>query len=88
MLRLVAGIDRIIIPGDFKSGTDDKSQAISCSVKVSEGFLYPLKTSMIFIQKPIIYIKLKDIKYVEFSRIGSTTGGTGRSFDFSIAKIE
>jgi len=25
MLRLVAGIDRIVIPGDFKSGQDDKS---------------------------------------------------------------
>lgn len=88
MLRMVAGIDRIIIPGDFKSGVDDKSQAISCSVKVSEGFLYPLKTSLIFIQKPIMYIKHKEIKYVEFSRIGHTTGGTGRSFDFSIVKID
>lgn len=25
MLRLVAGIDRIIIPGDFRSGVDEKS---------------------------------------------------------------
>jgi len=25
MLRLVAGIDRIVIPGDFKSGQDEKS---------------------------------------------------------------
>jgi hypothetical protein len=49
MLKVVAGIDRIIIPGDYKSGVDDKSQAISCSVKVSEGFLYPLKSSLIFI---------------------------------------
>jgi structure-specific recognition protein 1 len=88
MLRMVANIDRIIIPGEFKSGVDDKAQAISCSVKVSEGFLYPLKTSLIFIQKPIMYIRHKEIKYVEFSRIGNTTGGTGRSFDFSIAKID
>jgi len=49
MLRLVAGIDRVVIPGEFKSGVDDKSQAISCSVKVSEGYLYPLKSSLIFI---------------------------------------
>ena len=82
MLRMVAGIDRIIIPGDFESGIDGKSKAISCSVKVSEGFLYPLKTSLIFIQKPIIYIKHKEIKYVCFSRIGNVAGGTGRSFDF------
>lgn len=55
---------------------------------MSEGFLYPLKTSLIFIQKPIIYIKHKEIKYVEFSRIGGSTGGTGRSFDFNIVKLE
>lgn len=30
MLRMVAKIDKIIIPGDFKSGVDDKSQAIAC----------------------------------------------------------
>jgi len=88
MLRLVANIDRIVIPGDFKSGVDERSQSIGCSVKVSEGFLYPLKTSLIFIQKPIIYIRHKDIKYVEFNRIGQAAGGTGRSFDFTIAKIE
>jgi len=87
MFRMVAGIDRIVIPGDFKSAQDHKAQAISCSLKVSDGFLYPLKTSLIFIQKPIIYIKHKDIKYIEFKRIGGK-GGAGRSFDISIAKIE
>ena len=89
IFNLIAGIERIIIPGDFKSGEDDKSQAISCSVKVSDGFLYPLKVSLIFIQKPIIYIKHKEIKYVEFSRIGQKgSSGTGRSFDISVTKID
>lgn len=88
LLRWLAGVEKIIIPGDFKSGSDDKAQAVHCSYKVSEGFLYPLKTSLIFIQKPIIYIRHSEIKYVEFSRIGGSTGGTGRSFDFIIAKLE
>jgi len=48
MLRLVAGIDRIIVPGEFKSEVDE-SEAINCSVKVSDGYLYPLKQSLIFI---------------------------------------
>lgn len=55
---------------------------------MTDGFLYPLKTSLIFIQKPIMYIRHKDIKYVEFKRIGHTTGGTGRSFDFSLVLLE
>lgn len=51
--------------------------------------MFPLKTSLIFIQKPIIYIKHKDIKYVEFSRIGSSAGGSiGKTFEFSIAKVD
>lgn len=35
-----------------------------------------------------MYIKHKEIKYVEFKRIGNASSGTGRSFDISIYKIE
>lgn len=88
LLIPIAGIDKIIIPGGFKSALDGKSEAIHCQVKVSDGHLYPLKNSLIFIQKPIIYIKHNEIKYVEFSRIGSQIGVTGKSFDISIVKID
>lgn len=84
LLQPIAGIDKIIIPGEFKSASDNKSEALSCSYKVSEGFLYPLKSSLIFIQKPILYIKHKDIKYIEFSRIQQSS----RSFDLAIVKID
>jgi structure-specific recognition protein 1 len=88
LLQPIAGIDRIIIPGGFKSALDGKSEAIQCQVKVSDGHLYPLKNALIFIQKPILYIKHNEIKYVEFSRIGSQIGVTGKSFDISIVKID
>ena len=87
MLRVVAGIDRIVIPGDFKSAQNG-SQAIACSIKVSDGYLYPLQRSLIFIQKPITYIKHKEIKYVEFNRIGNQSGGIGKSFDITVAKVD
>ena len=35
-----------------------------------------------------MYIKHKEIKYVEFNRIGNNSGGTGRSFDFSVYKVD
>ena len=70
LFKHVAQIDTVITPGDFRSALDGKSQAIRCSVKVSEGYLYPLKSSLIFIQKPIIYIKHKEVMYVEFQRVG------------------
>lgn len=75
----------ILIPGDFKSAKGD--QAIKCSVKASDGFLYPLKSSLIFINKPVTYIKLSEIKYVEFSRIGSAGMPSSRSFDMTVSKL-
>jgi len=84
LLQPIAGIDKIIIPGEFKSGTDKKSEAVACSYKVSEGFLYPLKSSLIFIQKPILYLKHKEIKYVEFSRMQQAS----RTFDLTIVKMD
>lgn len=75
----------ILIPGEFKSSKGD--EAIKCSVKASDGFLYPLKSSLIFINKPITYIKLSEIKYVEFSRIGSSGMPSSRSFDLTVARL-
>lgn len=77
----------ILIPGEFRSAKGD--EAIKCSVKASDGHLYPLKSSLLFIHKPVIYVKLSDIKYVEFSRIGGMGAGmpASRSFDMTVARI-
>lgn len=78
----------ILIPGDFRSARGE--EAIKCSVKASDGYVYPLKSSLIFIHKPVIYIKLSEIKFVEFSRIAQI-GGSGmasRSFDMTITKMK
>jgi structure-specific recognition protein 1 len=63
----LAGITKIIVPADFRSARGTK--AVKCSVRASEGLLYPLKSSLIFIHKPVHYIRHSEIKYVEFSRI-------------------
>ena len=62
--------------------------AVSCSVKAQEGLLYPLKQSLVFVQKPIIYIKHKEISYVEFMRIGTHGTTTGKSFDISLVRCD
>lgn len=78
----------ILIPGEFKSSKD--GEAIKCSVKASDGYLYPLKSSLVFIHKPVHYIKLSEIKYVEFSRVGGAGVGmpSSRSFDMTVTKIK
>ena len=76
-----------MIPGEFKSSKD--GEAIKCSVKASDGYLYPLKSSLVFIHKPVHYIKLSEIKYVEFSRVGGGVGlPSSRSFDMTVTKLK
>lgn len=76
----------ILIPGDFRSNKNE--EALKCSVKASDGYLYPLKSSLIFIHKPVIYIKHSEIKFVKFSRVGSGGSGTSRSFDVTVSKMK
>jgi len=59
----------IIIPGDFESST--KHSGVKCSVKASEGFLFFLTKSLIFVPKPVIYMKTDDVRGVEFHRLGA-----------------
>lgn len=76
----------IIVPGEFRSSKND--EAIKCSIKAQDGYLYPLKNSIMFVYKPVIYIKLSEIKYVEFSRVNQISNSTNRSFDFTITKLK
>lgn len=81
----LAGIKKIIVPGDFQSSRGAK--AIKCSVKAAEGYLYPLKSSIVFIHKPVLYIRHSELRFVEFSRIGQGSSGLSRSFDVTLTKL-
>jgi len=81
----LAGIKKIIVPGDFLSSRGAK--AIKCSVKAAEGYLYPLKSSIVFIHKPVLYIRHSELRFVEFSRIGQGSSGLSRSFDVTLTKL-
>jgi len=49
--------------------------------------LYPLKSSIVFIHKPVLYIRHSELRFVEFSRIGQGTAGLSRSFDVTLTKL-
>jgi len=78
----LVGIKKIIVPGDFKSHKGSK--AINCSVKAAEGYLYPLKSSIVFIHKPVLYLRHSELKHVEFSRTGQ---GPSRTFDLTLTRV-
>ena len=55
-----------------------------CSVRASEGYLYPLQKSFIFISKPVLYIKFEDVLSIEFSRVNQGAASSNRSFDLQL----
>ena len=77
LFKAIIGIN-IVIPGNFRSSKNNPS--IKCSLKANEGFLYPLERGLIFIHKPVVYIKLEDINYVECVRVTEHQ----KSFDIMI----
>lgn len=86
LFRGLAG-QKIVVPGSFKSVISGHP-ALKCTIKASEGALYPLEKNFMFIPKPTILIPHSDIAQCVFSRVGgptSTFGGNPRSFDFKIS---
>lgn len=84
MFNNLVGVKKIFVPGDhFKSSKGAK--AVSCSVKAADGYLYPLKSSLVFIHKPVMYIRHTEIHHVEFGRTGS---GAQRTFDLTLITIK
>ncbi len=82
LFKSIVGIP-IIIPGNFRSSKS--ASCIKCSLKASEGYLYPLERGLIFIHKPVVYIGFEEIKHVEFSRI-SESSMQQRTFDLTIIR--
>lgn len=79
LFKKIIGIN-IIVPGNFK--TTAGQSGVRCNVGNQGGFLHLLNKSLIFIKKPVIYIRTSDITRVEFHRV---TGGVNmRGFDFEI----
>ena len=73
---------RMIVPGSFNSV--HAQAGVTCSLKASEGYIYPLETCFMFIPKPTVYIPLSEIKYITFSRVGAQVSSSSRTFDMSI----
>lgn len=74
---------KMMVPGSYKSTHGDAG--VSCSLKASEGYLFVLETCFLFLPKPTVYIPISEISVITFSRIGSQTSSSSRTFDMAIA---
>ena len=79
LFKLIINVN-IIIPGAFK--TQNGHSSVKCNVGNQEGYLFFLNKSLIFIKKPVIYIRLQDVLRIEFQRISG--GISMRGFDFVV----
>ncbi|CUM66225.1 uncharacterized protein PRCAT00003885001 [Priceomyces carsonii] len=72
---------RLVVPGSFQSRF--LQPGISCSLKASEGYLYPLDRCFLFVTKPTIYIPFSEISSITMSRTGGGVSAS-RTFDLEI----
>ncbi|GME67944.1 unnamed protein product [[Candida] boidinii] len=70
---------RIVLPGSFVS--KDSQICVSCSLKASEGHIYPLEKCLLFVTKPTVLIIYSEIQNVIFSR---ADGSASKTFDMQI----
>eukprot|EP01016_Furgasonia_blochmanni_P021761 TRINITY_DN2392_c0_g1_i12.p1 TRINITY_DN2392_c0_g1~~TRINITY_DN2392_c0_g1_i12.p1 ORF type:complete len:345 (-),score=122.98 TRINITY_DN2392_c0_g1_i12:420-1454(-) len=79
IFKLLVGIN-VVVPSGFKSSQNHAS--VRCSVRANEGLLFPLPKAVLFINKPVMYIKIDDLSRAEFHRIGS--GIQNKLFDLEL----
>ncbi|KAH9259166.1 hypothetical protein BASA81_002786 [Batrachochytrium salamandrivorans] len=60
-----------------------KERCVKCNVKTNAGFLFPMKTALVFLHKPVLSIKYERIEAIEFKRNASTMSSD--SFDLEVS---
>ncbi|KAG4302854.1 hypothetical protein PCANB_000870 [Pneumocystis canis] len=73
---------KVVTPSTFRSYRDHA--AVKCSMKASEGNLFCLDKSFLFIPKPSIWIPMSEISYVTLSRINASVSAS-RTFDLTFS---
>lgn len=72
---------RLIVPGSFQSRF--MQAGVACSLKASEGYLYPLDRCFLFVTKPTVYIPYSEVSNVTMSRTGGGVSAS-RTFDLEV----
>lgn len=72
---------RLIVPSSFQSRF--LQAGVACSLKASEGYLYPLDRCFLFVTKPTVYIPYTEVSTVTMSRT-STGVSASRTFDLEV----
>ena len=66
------------MPKHFFANKGRDVRCVRCSLKASEGLLYPMAKFFIFIHKPTVVIKFSDIETIKFDRLEAGQSSTRR----------
>lgn len=66
--------------GQLAAGSTATTAALVCHVKANEGLLYPLRSGLFFMTKPVLFVPLRALEKMQFSQGSATT----RYFEFEI----
>lgn len=72
---------RLVVPSQFQLRF--MQPGFTCSLKASEGILYPLERCFLFVTKPTVYIPFSEISNVTLTRTGGGVSAS-RTFDLEI----
>ncbi|KAK7202407.1 hypothetical protein BZA70DRAFT_103231 [Myxozyma melibiosi] len=72
---------KITVPGSFVSVHGQAG--VKCSLKASEGYLYLLEKSFLFIPKPTVFMAHEEVSFVTLSRVGGSVSSS-RTFDVTV----
>ena len=84
LVRGIGGLKVVVPGGGFRSSSGSGSAFFRCSIKASEGFLYPLERALLFLPKPTLLLPHQDCTggFV-LCRVGAGSGNP-RSFDLKL----
>ncbi|KAK9480404.1 hypothetical protein V1514DRAFT_325333 [Lipomyces japonicus] len=72
---------KITVPGSYVSVHGQAG--VKCSLKASEGYVYFLEKSFLFVPKPTVLIAHSDVSSVTLSRVGGSVSSS-RTFDVTV----
>ncbi|EPQ26801.1 uncharacterized protein PFL1_05779 [Pseudozyma flocculosa PF-1] len=80
MFKVLSG-QKVSTPGEFESSSGQSS--IKCNVKATDGNLYPLEKSLIWVSKQPVYVPYSDIHQAVLSRVGGAVASS-KTFDLRV----
>ncbi|XP_063931633.1 uncharacterized protein LOC135143657 isoform X1 [Zophobas morio] len=92
LTKIIKNLSQKKVLTPFPDFTNDEGfPLVKCSFKAEVGVIFPLKSGLIFVHQPVIYIRDSDISHIRFERVG--TGGSmivvsksGEEYSFNISQ--